>query len=383
MSRKLLVVLFLCSIQPFIIGNGLMPLLPVYAKDLGAGSGSTGLFLAISYAALVLGSLAAGWVSSTFQRRRLALIIGTSPVSVVLWLMGRVSTPGQLAVLMGVCWFLGGFGVALLNILGGLFAEKQERGRVFGILGLAQGLGALLGGLTIGAIADRWGYPVLFTCLGITGFAGPLLSLLVDDKPSLRRGTSAKERASAPFSAAFYIVLGAGVIAAIAQASGRLGASLGMDALAFSSASITGTAAAAGIISMAATPLIGRLSDRFNRKLLLVACYVVGSAGLAVLALSGAVWHFWLGVSLISVQAYAGPSVAAALTADIVPGRSLDKALAMLSASPYLGGVIGYAASGLLMDAAGISTVLMAFAAFALLAVGMLTFVRARPAAAA
>jgi len=53
-----------------------------------------------------------------------------------IWLMGRATNIWQLTILTGTTWFLGGMGVALVNILVGLFAEKTERGKIFGILSL-------------------------------------------------------------------------------------------------------------------------------------------------------------------------------------------------------------------------------------------------------
>jgi len=48
--------------------------------------------------------------------------------------MGRATNIWQLTILTGTTWFLSGMGVALVNILVGLFAEKTERGKIFGIL---------------------------------------------------------------------------------------------------------------------------------------------------------------------------------------------------------------------------------------------------------
>ena len=70
MSRKQFFALFLCNLTPFIVGAGALPLLPVYAADLGAPPAVTGYYLAFSYLALTVGTLVAGWLSDRLGRRR-------------------------------------------------------------------------------------------------------------------------------------------------------------------------------------------------------------------------------------------------------------------------------------------------------------------------
>jgi MFS family permease len=74
-SRKQLIALFLCSIVPWTVGNGLVPLLPVYATSLGAAPGVAGAYMGISYLALALGALSAGRLSERLGRRKLPLIV--------------------------------------------------------------------------------------------------------------------------------------------------------------------------------------------------------------------------------------------------------------------------------------------------------------------
>ncbi len=61
MNRRLLYPLLMASLVSWVLGNGLAPLLPVYASQLGASPGLVGFYLSISYLALAPGSLTAGW----------------------------------------------------------------------------------------------------------------------------------------------------------------------------------------------------------------------------------------------------------------------------------------------------------------------------------
>jgi len=380
MSRKQLVLLFLCNIHPLMLGNGLLPLLPVYSARLGATAVSSGLLLSVTYMALVAGSLAAGWLSSRFGRRPLVCILSSGSVVPVIWLMGRVSDPLQLMALTAFAWCMGGMGLATLSILAGLFAEKHERGRVFGILAMAQGVGAVVGGLSIGAVADRWGYSGLFLFLAVTGISTPTLSLFLQDKPSVPRRAPTDQRVASPFGPPFYLVLLATGITGVLSAAGRLAASLAMDDLKFPSLAITSTAAIAGVLSLILAPLVGRLSDRFNRKLLLALCYVAGACGLVVLSASLALWQFWLAVSLLSLQSYAGAGLGSALITDLVPADAVDKGLSLFSAVPYIGNIAGFAVTGMLIKGVGMNAALLICSALGAAAIVVLALVRQRPA---
>ena len=120
MSKKQLIALFLCSLVPWTAGNGLVPLLPVYATHLGADSAVSGYYLAFSYLAIALGALSAGWVSDQLNRRKFPLILAGIVGIPIVWLMGQISTIWGLTILTAILWFCGGLGLALIGILTGL-----------------------------------------------------------------------------------------------------------------------------------------------------------------------------------------------------------------------------------------------------------------------
>ncbi|UCC65329.1 MAG: hypothetical protein JSV36_09925, partial [Anaerolineae bacterium] len=75
MSKKQLLALFLCSLIIWTGGNGLSPLLPVYATQLGADPAMVGYYLSFSYLALASGTVVAGWLSDNVQHRKISLIV--------------------------------------------------------------------------------------------------------------------------------------------------------------------------------------------------------------------------------------------------------------------------------------------------------------------
>ncbi len=376
MSKKLLSVLFICNLIPWTLGNGLAPLLPVYATQLGMAPALVGYYLAFSYLALALGTLAAGWLSDRFGHRKRWLIVSGLVNLPAIWLMGKASTAWQLTALTSAVWFLVGLDLALTPILAGLFAGPAERGKVFGVLGLAIGLGAVIGGFSIGAMADRWGYPAMFAALA--GLAGilPLAGLWLEDKPFLRPKSAASASQPSPLGTGLYLLLAAGVATGVALFVGGLVTSLAMKQLKFLAADISGIAAIGGLVALPLSPWLGQLSDRIGRKRLLGLCYLAGGLGLATLTLSTVLWHFWLSAAFRAPVAYVGVGLGSAFVADLVPKESLGKGLSAFNATSWLGGILGFAFGGYAVQTFGLNPTLIAAIVIQLGAILLLLSIR-------
>ena len=70
MKKQQAFALFVCTLVPWTVGHGLLSLWAVYAKQLGANPSMTGNFLAVAYFTLAFGTIAGGWLSARWQRRK-------------------------------------------------------------------------------------------------------------------------------------------------------------------------------------------------------------------------------------------------------------------------------------------------------------------------
>jgi MFS family permease len=367
-SNKQLAALFMCSLVSWIIVQGLLSLLPVYAVRLGADPASTGYFLAFAFFALVLGTVSAGWLSDKFQKRKTLLIVAGFANIPITWLMGQATAFWQLAALTAIVWFFVGMTFTTISTLAGLFAGEAERGKVFGILAVNTSLGALIGGSLSGRIVDQWGYPGLFLIAAIWWLFQPLTALFIQDKVVAKPQYDTKVISPTQFGWAFYLFLLAHVIAFGANFFSLLGRPLLMDSLHFDAATISGVLAVGGVVSIPLPILAGWLSDRVGRYGLIMLCFLMSALGLFILAGSAELWHFWVSSILLAgtgVSLAIGP----ALVTDLVPPESLGKALAWYGFAPSTGGIIGFATTGYAIQTFGTTITFIAGAVLTVIAI--------------
>jgi MFS family permease len=379
MSKRQLIALFVCNLVIWTVGNGLIPLLPVYALQVGANPATSGYYLAVSYFALTLGALAAGWISDRFNQRRLPLLIAGLIGIPIAWLMGRAGNIWSLTLLTAVLWAIGGLSLALASILTGLSAGEHERGKIYGILSLSNGLGSLIGSLFIGYIAERWGYPAMLTAVALFFVLSPLASFFLEEKdsqPSIDEAGTAKQKL--PLGRNFQLLFTASLVASISAFVIALGRSLKMDALDFGALAISATSAIGGLVAMPIPFLMGWLSDRSGRKLYLYLGYLAGMVSLFVLARSISLWNFSLVIVLQAIFFGINMSVGNALVIDIVPPQSLGRGLSLFSATSWIGGILGFAGAGYAMQNLGVSTTFIIAMCLPLIGIFLLIPIRSK-----
>lgn len=357
MARKQLLVLFICNLTPYLIGNSLLPLLPFYVREKGAGAGITGIYLALAFGALTAGTLAGGWLAGKTTRRKATIAASASLASLALVLMGAVGHLVGLVVALVICWFVCGVQLATVSILTGALASAGRRGLVFGVVGSSLAMGGLIAGLFAGRVVDRWGFDALFAGLAVVVLVPAVMAQGLAVPRSVAVPVRTRHQGTAATHPAIWLLLGASALAYVSHFMGGLGRPLAMVQLGFDSTAISSTGAIAGAVNLPLPFLIGWLSDRVGRRPLLVLCYLAGAAGVGSVLVASSLWHFWasqvfsavLGVSL---------SVGPALMADMVPEEARSASLARFAATPWLGGVVGYAGAGAVIEAAGLAAAL-------------------------
>jgi MFS family permease len=379
MPKRQILALFVCGFVIRSTANGLIPLLPVYAKQLGADSAIAGYYLSFCYVAVAAGAISAGWISDKLGQRKIPIIIAGLVMMPLVFLMGRASNIWSLSVFTAVLWYAVGLSIALVGTLTGLSADESERGKIFGILGLTHGFGSLIGNLGIGFTIDRWGFPTLFTTLA--GFITllPISGLLLTEKfvdQTNERDDPVKEKPG--LGKSFYLLFAASLIVATAYFVILLGRSLLMDDLEFSAFEISITGAVNGAVSIPLPLLLGWLSDRKGRKRFLYLGYLACIISLAILAVSVSLWHFVLVLALQAILAGVVMSVGNAFVTDLVPPESLGRGISLYDATGWIGGVLGFAGGGYALKVLGTDPTFILAMSLPLIAMVLLIPIRSR-----
>ncbi len=380
MHRLQLISLFLCSLVIWTGGNGLLPILPIYAQKLGATNANIGFYLAISYFFLAVGVLLSGWLSDHTQQRKL-ILVGSGCISLPgMFALGYVESLWSLTALTSMIWFLGGMGLTATQTIAGLDTNKKNRGKIFGILTVASPLGSLLGGLTAGPLAEKWGFDTLFFTLAGFSIIWPILALTVQNKNIKQEKEHVPQAQSSQPKIKHYIglLLISGLLVFISNFGGVMGTSLIMKKLDFSLTAISSTGIAAGLGSIPLLFVISWLSDNIGRKHFIILSNLIGAIGVGLLGVSNQLWQFWLIAIMIRMLSAVNRSVGTALIADLSPVASQGRNISLFNSMGWIGGIIGYVTTGLLLDIVSFRILFLILACFPILTIILLKPIKNR-----
>jgi MFS family permease len=354
--------------------GGLLPLLPIYAAQLGASPAATGNYLALAFLGTALGTVGAGWLATWLKRRRILILAAGILCAPATWLMGQASSFGELAVWTAVVWTLAGMTLALVNVLAGLAAAPAQRGRVFGVMALAAALGSLLGSAMSGPMVDRWDFELLLSVMALLWFVQVAGGILLTDRPVAVKQVDPTSGVDRPAMAAVWplvLLLVANFLLSTVRFVGGMGQTLAMDTQGFPMTAVSLIAALGAAFGLVINPLTGRLSDRFGRRAVLAVTYVGAILALAMMATAFSVFQFVV-IAFLMTVAYAADAVTPALITDLSPKDQLDHWMSVITTGRWVGAIVGYAGAGYAVQSFGLSMTLLTSALLPLLALVLL-----------
>lgn len=344
----------------------IIPFLPLYLKTMGMENNHEvavwgGLIFASSFLTGFLFQPVWGVLADRYGRKVMLLRSGFG-MSVVMALMGFATAPWQLLILRLINGTISGFVPASVTLVSAN-TPKHKMGFAMGTLQSGSVAGTILGPLFGGLMADTVGYKPIFYITGILLFAASLLVLfLVREKFDKEKALS---RPKDPFRETFRTLMGkrqllilfiSCFILQFALLSSLPVMALFVEELHGQTANLAFFAGLVGSINgfsnMAASPLLGRLSDRFGAHRVLVISLI--GAGLAFFpqAMVTDVWQllaarFLLGIFMGGLL----PSIYALIrkyTPDGMESRSYSFNSSSISLGNFLGPVTGGAVSGVI-----------------------------------
>jgi MFS family permease len=347
--RRPFVVLWLATLLFYLGFQLLLPVIPLYAVELGAREAHVGFIIgAFALGAMVPRPLA-GDLADRIGRRPFVLL-GTAIFALAPLGYAMVgSIPGLLVLRL----FHGtgmGFGPTAATVIATDLTPPERRGAAMGVFGLASAVALAAGPYLGGELVRRVGFTATFL-VATTIEAGALVLAwtLPETRPSTRLAPGPLRASVA--SAAAPSVLGrfwrrwfsaaalypSGLVLALYVSYGGLAAllplfaerrQLGNPGLFFT---------VFALVSLAIRSPAGRLSDRFGRRVLIAPALAASGVSLVLLGLAASQRTFLAAAALYGVGFGAGQPALLAMTADRVPPEERGRAMGTLYTAWELG----------------------------------------------
>ncbi len=342
------------------------PLLPVYARELGA----SGVWLGLTFSVFAIVQTFVGPFAGRLSDR-----FGRKPFIVAGLLIYLIAALGYLTAVnfYQVVAFraFSGLGTSLIFSVArayvGDMTPRGQEGRWLGVFATADIIGFGTGPLVAGFLREFIGFKSVFIAMAsMMGLSAMILLFWLprhSPQEILRRADRLAH--GAPATISFATALRDRLVLAVTTHQGLIslsfGASLSFLALRLEEGLGTGPLligiafATQDITGGLAQPIFGRLADTYDRRALVAIGLLINAA---LLASIGMVPAYWLMVLvLMSMGASGAISQVAAGAIQVVAGRrvGMGTVLGIGSASNGLGIVIGSVLSGLIVDAQGLA----------------------------
>ena len=335
-----------------------VPLLPLFARELGAGPSLIGLVMGASTLTGVFVKLPAGALSDLVGRRRLllggAVVFASLPFTYLV-----VSTVAALVVLR----VLHGSATAIFGPVASAsvsdLAPHDRRGAWLSAYSTAQGTGQAMGPVLAGYLIAAGRYDWAFIVSGLIGLAVPLIVYrwpVAAMPPSARPSWHEFTQAVMEVGRDRLVLMTSAAQAAQFVLNGMLNAFLplyGRDVLGLTGTELGWLFGVQTITTLVVRPAIGRLSDRVGRRWVIVTGLTICS--LAVYALS---FTAGLSAAIVVIVSYAaGVAITTAATSayitDITRRARYGTAHGVFGTIYDVGDAIGPIAAGVLVATIG------------------------------
>lgn len=347
------------------------PLLPLFARELGAGPSLIGLVMGASTLTGIIVKLPAGALSDVFGRRRLlfagALVFATLPFTYL-----AASTLLVLILLR----FAHGSATAIFGPVASAtlsdIAPPGRRGAWLSTYSTAQGAGQALGPVLAGYLIAAGRFDLAFAAAGLIGVGVPLIIVGwhgTSDPRSTREPWQDFKRGVAEVGRDRLVLVTSGAQAAQFVLNGTINAFLplyGREVLGLTVTQLGWLFGIQTLTTLAVRPAIGYVSDRLGRRWVIVTGLVASSA--AVLLISIATNVSDIATALLAYAAGVATTTAAtsAYITDMTRRARYGAAHGVFGTIYDVGDALGPIVAGLLVAAVGYTRMFQVMAAVAL-----------------
>jgi MFS family permease len=347
------------------------PLLPLFARELGAGPALIGFVMGASTLTGIVVKLPAGALSDVFGRRRLliagALVFASLPFTYL-----AVSTLFVLVLLR----FVHGAATAIFGPVASAslsdVAPPASRGAWLSTYSTVQGTGQALGPVLAGYLIATGRFDLAFLASGLIGVTVPFI---VAGWPEVSRVGPARApwqeftRGVAEVGRDRLVIVTSGAQAAQFVLNGMLNAFLplyGRDVLGLTTSELGWLFALQTVTTLAVRPVIGFVSDRAGRRWVIVTGLTICGAAMLVVSMATNLAATVTAILMYAAGVATTTAATSAYITDITRRARYGAAHGVFGTIYDIGDALGPIAGGLLVASLGYASMFQVMAAVAL-----------------
>jgi MFS transporter, DHA1 family, multidrug resistance protein len=334
------------------------PLLPLFARELGAGPALIGFIMGASTLTGIVVKLPAGALSDVFGRRRLllagALVFATLPFTYL-----AASTLAVLALLR----FVHGAATAIFGPVASAslsdIAPAAKRGAWLSTYSTAQGTGQALGPVLAGYLIAAGRFDLAFVASGVIGLAAPMIV-------ATWRGSAPPSAKGAPWQRFKQGIAEVGrdrlvLVTSAAHAAqffmnGMLNAFLPLycgDVLGLTVTELGWLFGLQTLTTIAVRPVLGFVSDRVGRRTVIVTGLTVCSGAVVLTSFATGLTTIVIAILIYAAGVAATTAATSAYITDVTRRARYGAAHGVFGTIYDVGDALGPIVGGLLVTAVG------------------------------
>jgi MFS family permease len=332
------------------------PLLPLFlASTLGASAGMVGIVEGAAESVSALLKLGSGWWSDRVGRRKPFVVAGYAIASIARPLVAIAQTAVQVLVIRVSDRVGKGLRTAPRDAMIADAVDPTIRGRAFGFHRAADHAGAVVGPLVAWALLEfgELSLRAVFALAAVpAALAVVTVIVAVREPPRAARAAPVPARLTTDLGRRFWLVLGVLFVFTLGNSTDAF-LLLRARELGVSAALVPVLWALLHVVKAAASTPGGALSDRFGRRPLLVAGWLLYAAVYLALGMANAEWQVWALFALYGVYFGLTEGVEKALVADLVPPDRRGAAFGWFNLAIAVGALPASVLFGAVWDAYG------------------------------
>ena len=333
------------------------PLLPLFLTGtLGVSASVIGLVEGAAESTAAILKLASGWWSDRVRRRKPLVVAGYVIASVARPLIAIAQSATQVLLIRLGDRVGKGIRTAPRDALIADSVEPALRGRAFGFHRAADHSGAVVGPLVAWALIEHGGVSLrtVFALAAIPALLAVLtVTIAVREAPRATIPAAvASTRLTTDLGGRFWAVLGVLFVFTLGNSTDAF-LLLRARELGVSAALVPVLWAMLHLVKAASSTPGGALSDRFGRRPLLVAGWMLYAAVYLALGSAGAEWQVWALFAIYGIYFGLTEGVEKALIADLVPAARRGSAFGWYNLAIAAGALPASVLFGMVWDAHG------------------------------